>query len=135
MLIINSLIFIKTNTYSYMQNSLQRKIYNILLLLSFLSFSCKKFDPSPKPPESIDIQGVTSKFFKTTSNTSELVKRVVEDIRARNFKKEFIYSFAKTKGFAIWDKVVVLSSKKLATGVVRQVIPKTQIPLYLFQLY
>ncbi len=79
-----------------------------------LILSCKKNDLTTKEISVEDISLVTSKFFKTTPNTAVIVQRVIEDIKARNNKKEFIYSFATTKGFAIWDKVVMFSPIKLA---------------------
>ncbi len=97
-----------------MQNFLQRKSYKILLLpflVSLIFFiSCAKLD-TKLDMQNENIAVATTKFFKVPSTTDPLTLKVINEIKTRNDKKEFVSSFAVMNGYPVWDKALILVDK------------------------
>jgi hypothetical protein len=98
-----------------MQKPRQRKCFKAILVLCCMStifyFGCKKLDTS-QDLEKTNLTNSSNDFFKIPPNTSPLVNRIIENIRSRNNKKEFVNSFANNYGLPVWNKVLELGIKK-----------------------
>lgn len=90
-------------------------VFAILLILLIFN-SCRKINTNFEN-EKFD---TTEKFFETPSGTSQLTARVIEEIKKRNYKSNFVQEFAEKNGFAIWNKTLVqkltLESNTSLTG-------------------
>lgn len=59
---------------------------------------------------SIDLNrklSIKEKFFEHSYKTDKLILRVIDEIRNRNNKKEFVADFAIKNGFAVWEKPII----------------------------
>jgi hypothetical protein len=82
----------------------------LFLLISFLAFvllqqSCKKTELISE--ESVDKYAVTQKFFSATEIANPIVNRVINYIKNKNLKNEFVVDFAIKNGYPIWDKTQI----------------------------
>ena len=55
---------------------------------------------------------VSEKFFTVPSGTSAQVLRVMDEIKKRNNRSEFVTKFAATNGYPVWNKVLMGTSQK-----------------------
>jgi len=90
----------------------------ILFSILFLQQSCKKTDSilPATDKELLDAKGkevnITAQFFKLPANASSAIQRAAGEFQKQNSNKEFINSFVKKEGFAIWDKAMISISKR-----------------------
>jgi hypothetical protein len=88
----------------------EKKNFKLLLLMCFtisINFwSCTKIDINKNSDSKDKIKNVND-FFKIPQNTEPMVLRVIDEIKNRNNKKEFISSFANEIGFPVWDKAII----------------------------
>ncbi len=68
--------------------------------------SCKKLDKLNSNISNKEV--VETKFFNIPSGTTELTKRVIDEIKKRNDKSGFVTDFSNLKGFPVWNKTVFL---------------------------
>ncbi len=85
----------------------------LLLVIIFLIFGCTKMKSNSDELSSLNI-GNSKEFFKIPPSTDPLVLRVINDIKIRNEKKEFVNDFASKYGYPVWDKVIIKVSKNNA---------------------
>lgn len=82
----------------------------LLALTYFFQTSCNKISDfrvsSQLNPPSL----VSEKFLETTPNTHPVVKKVVERIRALESEKPFLEYFVSERGYAIWDRSIVMAT-------------------------
>jgi len=55
---------------------------------------------------------VSEKFFTVPSGTSAQVLRIMDEIKKRNSRSEFVTKFAATNGYPVWNKVLMGTSQK-----------------------
>jgi hypothetical protein len=93
-----------------MQKLRQRKRLKLLLLLACISsiaiWSCTKIDTLSVLNTPNGAPNPTT-FFVAAPNTDPTVLRVLNNIKNRNNKTEFVTKFASENGFAYWDKAVI----------------------------
>ena len=85
-----------------------KRISSFILILSFFTaiiafVSCKKelsFNLNNKFK-------ISEKFFNNPHSTNKIVLRVIDEIKKRNDKNEFVSEFAISNGYPIWDKPVI----------------------------
>ncbi len=85
-----------------------KKIKVVILLLCTCSLfytGCKKLDISHEPNENASKQ--TQSFFRVPPNTEPIVLKIIDEIKKRNNKKEFVSDFAVNNGYPIWDKAIL----------------------------
>ena len=74
--------------------------------MCLFQLNCKKEDYyTPKP-------NATEKFFTVPSGTNAQVLRVMDEIKKRNNRKEFVTQFAASNGYPVWNKVLMGTSQK-----------------------
>ncbi len=91
-----------------------KKIYELILLsftCSLLYISCKKLNVSTEISPNTSSQ--VNDFFKTLPNTSPAVLRIIENIKDRNNKKEFVNNFGSRNGYPIWNKILQTTKKRI----------------------
>ncbi|HAO05239.1 MAG: hypothetical protein KA121_09240 [Ferruginibacter sp.] len=77
-----------------------------MAILCFLQLNCKKeYFYKAKP-------NVANKFFALPSGTNTSVVRVMNEIKKRNERKEFVTKFATQNGYPVWNKVLMGTSQK-----------------------
>ena len=74
--------------------------------MCFLQLNCKKEDFYKAKPN------VANKFFAVPSGTNASVARVMNEIKKRNERKEFVNKFATQNGYPVWNKVLMGTSQK-----------------------
>jgi hypothetical protein len=92
-----------------MQKLRQSKRLRLLrLLLPFISgifmWGCAKIDT--QHAEEINNATNSKDFFYTPANTDANVLKVIENIKARNSKAEFVSKFGEQFGYPVWNKVL-----------------------------
>ena len=90
-----------------MQKRINRIIsYTCFFALILIIESCKK-EISIEKYSNIKI---SEKFFTHESSTNKIVLRVIDEIKRRNNKSEFVSKFAICNGYPIWNKAIISSS-------------------------
>jgi hypothetical protein len=79
-------------------------------LVAFLALqqACKKVDVNVSQPASNEEKAIEAKFFTVPAGTSDLTRRVIEEIKQRNEKSRFVAEFATTNGYPVWNKALQL---------------------------
>jgi hypothetical protein len=103
-----------------MQKLLQFKNYKVLLSITLLTtilfYACTKIDTRQNEVEIADNKNeVTNRFFETPASTSTTILKIVNEIKNRNAKNEFVTNFAENNGYPVWDKAI-LKTKKRESG-------------------
>lgn len=74
-----------------------------LFAVVFFILSCKKeISDYAKPDVS-----VSEKFFAHSLKTDKIILRVIDEIKNRNNKNQFVADFAILNGFPVWDKPII----------------------------
>ncbi len=68
-------------------------------------FSCTKIEIKNDPSNLNEV--TSSKFFNIPTNTDKLVLKVINEIKNRNNKKEFVTNFAINNGYPVWNKAIL----------------------------
>lgn len=82
----------------------------LILFFSMLSISfhaCRKIDELTAKPA----MATKRDFFEIPPGTDPTVIRIVNEIKRRNDKNEFVSEFATQNGYPLWNKVVKISPK------------------------
>lgn len=80
------------------------KIFGVFLLALFVFYGCKKMDidsPTTRSQEKIE------RFFKLPMNASQVLKRIVEDLREKDANAPFVEKFIEQQGYPIWEKAEI----------------------------
>ncbi len=94
----------------------QRNTLLFLLAAITIIAACRKADqPVSIGNASLADTTITQQFFSIPAAADPVVQAIAKEIERRNGSKEFITEFAKTKGFAVWDKAI-LSFPKIKAG-------------------
>lgn len=85
----------------------------ILFLTLFLFYGCTKIDTHiGDNVNSNDISVITNKFFETSVNTNPITLTIINEIKKRNTKNEFVTAFAKNNGYPVWDKAIIKTRRR-----------------------
>ena len=79
--------------------NLFRAAFTFCIILTLLN-SCTKIEIKAND-DSATIEETTNRFFKTPPNTDQIVLKVLEEIKSRNNKKEFVSYFGNNIGFPV----------------------------------
>jgi hypothetical protein len=120
------------------QLSIRRHLFYLttLLLGIIILNSCTKIDTDKLqmdiPINKIDI---TEKFFYASPKTDVITKRVLENLKEKNSKFEFVENFVMENGYPIWDKAIISTKTRSYNSIINSVSGQTdtiiQIPLVL----
>jgi hypothetical protein len=106
-------------------------LLGIIILNSCTKINTDKLQ-SDIPINKIDI---SEKFFYSSQKTDATVKRVLENLKQRNDKYEFVENFVMENGYPIWNKAVISTKTRSYNSVTNSVNGQTdtiiQIPLVL----
>jgi hypothetical protein len=97
-----------------MEKLRERKLCNkwLLTFIAFIFFySCTKIEIQSNSNSSESLQ-ISKDFFIAPPNTDPLVLRVLNEIKSRNNKNEFVTRFAEENGFPIWNKSILRHKTK-----------------------
>lgn len=99
---------------------LRIKTFCVISILSTLFYlGCTKLDLVPE--NSAASQKTNSdEFFASKGTVTPSTKKIIEFLRIRNDKKEFVTDFGNNNGYAIWDKSLEISTKGKSSGDLNQ---------------
>jgi hypothetical protein len=89
-----------------MSQKLKYFLFAISVLFSVIFYSCNKLDVATTEQTTSETAAIEAKFFTIPAGTSDLTKRVIEEIKQRNEKSGFVAEFAENNGFPVWDKAL-----------------------------
>jgi hypothetical protein len=85
----------------------KKAIYALIAFVAaYFMYSCNKLDVATTEQTTTNIAAIEAKFFTIPAGTSDLTKRVIEEIKKRNEKSGFVAEFAENNGFPVWDKAL-----------------------------
>lgn len=100
------------NLTSFMKMNVTLSPGRLLIFCIVIGFgACKKTDSLITAGAAADTK-ITQQFFNVSPTEHPLVKRIVAEIQKRNNAYPFVAGFARTNGFAIWDKAILAPKPK-----------------------
>ena len=87
-------------------------LLTLILLVTTLFLSCKKFDTTLVIKEKITDISIAEKFFDTHKKYDSLENKLVEYIKSINKKSNVINQLVKNVGYPRWNKAFDISKKK-----------------------
>jgi hypothetical protein len=85
----------------------KKAIYALITVVAaYFMYSCNKLDVTTTEQNTNNVAAIEAKFFTIPAGTSDLTKRVIEEIKRRNEKSGFVAEFAISNGYPVWDKVI-----------------------------
>lgn len=102
-------------------------INSILIMISvLLIYSCKKNDITHNINHTYGINSNQNSFFEIREKVNQNVLLILDEIKSRNNKKEFITNFVENHGFPIWSKAFISITPKDTVIYIPLVLKKTR---------
>lgn len=83
---------------------MKRKLLYLGMGVALCYFACKKYDHQFPVSDSQNV----AKFFKTNSETPQIVKRVADAVEKNNSRFHYLNTLIKDEGFANWNKSTIV---------------------------
>jgi hypothetical protein len=94
----------------------KHKILGRIILLATILFSaCTKIDIQQNERAENKVE-ITNRFFKVSPQTDKLTYLAINEIKRRNFEKEFVSTFATNIGYPVWGKALITTINRVGTS-------------------